>query len=102
MAKLYLNEFEINSLKEHLKKKLDAEDAKILEKLCSPMEIAIRGYRVVHSVKPLVTSLLMTMNERSDQNRFIVERMLKDMNDLLDFWVVPDDTPVEDEDEPSE
>lgn len=102
MAKIYLNESEIHELKNRLKAKLGGEDAVLLEKLCSPMELAVRGYRVVQSIKPLVTSLWVTMNEREDPNRFIVEGMLKDMDDLLDFWVVPDDETSEDEGTPSE
>jgi len=102
MAKIYLNESEIHVLRDRLKAKLEGEDAVLLEKLCSPMELAIRGYRVVQSLKPLVTSLWVTMNERQDPNRFIVERMLQDMDALLDFWVVPDDESSEDEGIPSE
>lgn len=102
MAKIYLSESDIYSLKDILKAKLDEQDAVLLDKLCSPMELALRGYRVVQSIKPLVTSLWVTMNEREDPNRFIVERMLKDMDDLLDFWVVPDDEPSEDEAETTE
>jgi len=97
MAKIYLNESELHAIKERLKEKLGDEDSKMLEKLCAPMELSIRGYRVIHSVKPLITSLWLTMNEREDPNRFIVERMLKDMNDLLDYWVVPDDGSSEDQ-----
>jgi len=102
MAKIYLDESEIRTLKEQLKSKLGSQDADLLEKLCSPMELAVRSYHVIHSVKPLVTSLWLTMTEREDPNRFIVERMLKDMDALLDFWVVPDDDPAKDQEQKTE
>ena len=102
MAKIYLNESEFHQLKERLKAKLDEDDAQLLEKLCKPMELSIRAYRVIQSIKPLVTSLWVTMNEREDANRFIVQGMLKDMDDLLDFWVVPDNDAGEGPEQPTE
>lgn len=89
MAEMYLTEAELHRIKAILAEKMDSHDAALLDKLCSPMELAVRGYHVIQAVKPLIASVWITMNEREDANRFVVERMLHDIDDVLDYWIVP-------------
>ena len=54
-------------------------------------EMGMRSFRTLSSLRPLIAALWKGMSENGDPNRFAVERMIKDIDQILGYWVVPDD-----------
>jgi len=92
MAKWNFDEGEMAALKTDLAAVLPEGRRADFERLCQGVELGLRGYRVLLSIKPLITAVWVNMNEKRDGNRFAVERMLKDIDDVLSFWVIPEDS----------
>lgn len=91
MATLNFDEGEMAALKAELAAALPEEKRADFEKLCEGIELGLRGYRVLLNIKPLITAVWVSMSENQDGNRFGVERMLKDIDGVLSYWVVPED-----------
>jgi hypothetical protein len=90
MAKFNFEEDELEQLRDKLKQMLPPEAQEDFKKLCDGVELGLRSHRVIRSIRPLVSAVWVSMSEKQDPNRFAVERMVKDIDDVLCYWVVPD------------
>jgi hypothetical protein len=68
---------------------LPPEAREDFQKLCEGVELGLRSHKIMCSIRPLVSAVWINMNEKQDPNRFAVERMIKDIDGVLCYWVVP-------------
>ena len=62
-----------------------------LLKLQAGVKLGLRGYRVIMAIRPLVQDVWTSLSNDSNPQRFVVERMLRDIDDYLSSWIVPDE-----------
>ena len=90
MAKLNAVEADLQAAKKILKENLP-EDLAGIEVLFEASEMGMRSFRVLTAIRPLVASVWSSLSANGDPNRFAVENMLRDIDEVLGYWVVPDE-----------
>lgn len=87
MAKFVMDSPELAPIVRALNKEVGGKNRRDLRRLARAAGLGLHGYRLILSVKPLVSAVWTSMASRNDQNRFAVERMLKDIDTFLCSWV---------------
>jgi hypothetical protein len=62
-----------------------------LLKLRAGVALGIRGYRVILALRPLIQEVWTSLSNDGNPRRFAVERMLRDIDDYLSSWIVPEE-----------
>jgi len=96
MPKLNADENDLFEIRERLKVALGENYD--LDILFASAELGLRAHHVLVSLRPLIAAVWTNMNERDDGNRFAVERMLKDIDQVINYWASPDVDDMQEED----
>jgi hypothetical protein len=90
MAKLNAVEAELDIAKRVLADLFDGDIPDSIATLFESSEMGMRGFRVISGMRPLVVALWENMSSNGDPNRFAVENMIKEMDAVIGYWVIPD------------
>ena len=91
MAKLNATENDIAKAKALVSDLFDGDVPESIEALFESAEMGMRSFRVISGMRPLVVAVWEKMASSGDPNRFTVENMVKEMDAVLGYWVIPDE-----------
>jgi len=88
MAKLNATECDLLAFRDGVLPSISPENMELTKRLLDAVELGLRSFDTVKSIRPLVAAVWQGMCERNDLNRFAVEAMIRDIDLLLGFWIV--------------
>ena len=97
MARQYFEDIELKAIQGRLVTRLsehalaDSDAIQDLEKLCAGVKLGLHGYRVIMAIRPLIQDVWTSMANDNNPQRFVVERMLRQIDDYLSSWIVLDE-----------
>ena len=91
MAKMYFDEAGLREILERVTSALPEESLSgDIEKLQAGIGLGLGGYHVIMSIRPLIQSVWVSFCTEDNPQRFVVERILREIDDYLSSWIVPD------------
>jgi len=99
MAKFNAIEKDLELAKRLTEEVFDGELPKEIEALFQSSEMGMRSFRVLACIRPLLISVWDGMASKTDNRRFAVEKMIRQIDDIIGYWVLPDDTEDEKEED---
>jgi len=91
MAKLNAVELDIEKARVKLEDVLSPEEMEEIKVLFEASELGLRSFRVLFAIRPLIASIFESLVSKLDAKRFSLEGMLRDIDNILCYWVVEDE-----------
>jgi hypothetical protein len=100
MAKFNATEKDIFKAREIVKEIFDGDIPKEVEVLFHSSEMGMRSFRVLACIRPFLLRLWDNMSSNNNAAKFAVEKMIRQIDDIIGYWILPDeDTAVSEKEE---